>query len=159
MTWWLRPIQATASGAAITLGSTVVSCALALQVEKSANRFFFWLVPYRYANVEKAYGLTRQQLESVRHYRTTTTGDERLHAQSKLSTDGFTAAGTRSGDATTALFSTATTFSTDTGYREETRPASPRESLDKRPAKRSVVVLPSPEAVLGQEVLSAALTG
>jgi hypothetical protein len=67
--WWLRPLQATAKGAAITLGSTVVSCGLAIQVEKSANRLFFYAAPHWYADVEYAYGISEEQLRSVRHLR------------------------------------------------------------------------------------------
>jgi hypothetical protein len=67
--WWLRPLQATAKGAAITLGSTVVSCGLAIQVEKSANRLLFYAAPHWYADVEYAYGISEEQLRSVRHLR------------------------------------------------------------------------------------------
>jgi hypothetical protein len=67
--WWLRPLQATAKGAGITLGSTVISCGLAIQVEKTANRIFFYAAPHWYANVESAYGITDEQLASVRHLR------------------------------------------------------------------------------------------
>lgn len=65
--WWLRPLQATARGAGITLGSTVISCGLAIQVEKNANRLFFYAAPHWYANVDYAYGITDEQLASVRH--------------------------------------------------------------------------------------------
>jgi hypothetical protein len=67
--WWLRPLQATAKGAGITLGSTVISCGLAIQVEKTANRIFFYAAPQWYANVEYAYGITDEELASVRHLR------------------------------------------------------------------------------------------
>lgn len=67
----LQAFRQTAKYSALTLGSTVVSCALALQVEKSANRLFFYLVPHKYAEVDEAYGLTREQLDSVRHLRRT----------------------------------------------------------------------------------------
>jgi hypothetical protein len=69
MTWWARPLLKTVQGATITLGSTIISCALALQVEKSANRVFFYAAPHKYATVDRAYGLTQEQLESVRHLR------------------------------------------------------------------------------------------
>jgi hypothetical protein len=67
--WWLRPLRATAKGAGITLGSTVISCGLAIQVEKTANRLFFYAAPHWYANVDYAYGITDEQLASVRHLR------------------------------------------------------------------------------------------
>jgi len=66
----LHALKQTAKGATITLGSTVASCALAIQVEKSANRLFFWWAPHRYAGVERASGLTQSQLDSVRHLAT-----------------------------------------------------------------------------------------
>lgn len=55
-----------ARGAAITLGSTLISCFLAIQVEATAHRFLFWLKPQLYVNVDQAHGLTPQQLYSVR---------------------------------------------------------------------------------------------
>jgi hypothetical protein len=64
---WRHPFQATLQGAAITLGSTVISCGLAIQVEASAHRLLFWCAPEKYANVEYAYGLEQSQLDSVRH--------------------------------------------------------------------------------------------
>lgn len=73
MTWWLRPLQATVKGAAVTLSSTVISCALALQVEKSTHRLFFWMAPHWYAKVDRAYGLTEDQLHSVRQLTVSTT--------------------------------------------------------------------------------------
>jgi hypothetical protein len=67
---WRRSLQATIHGAAITLGSTVISCGLAIQVEASAHRLLFWCAPEKYANVEYAYGLEHSQLDSVRHLAT-----------------------------------------------------------------------------------------
>jgi hypothetical protein len=64
---WRHPFQATLQGAAITLGSTVISCGLAIQVEASAHRLLFWCAPEKYANVEYAYGLEQSQLDSVKH--------------------------------------------------------------------------------------------
>ena len=63
---WTRPAVSFAQGAAITLGSTAISCALALQVEKSAHRFFFWAAPHWYAKVDQAYGLTQEDLQYAR---------------------------------------------------------------------------------------------
>lgn len=62
----MRPAIHFAQGAAITLGSTAVSCALALQVEKSAHRLFFWAAPHWYAKVDQAYGLTEEDLQDAR---------------------------------------------------------------------------------------------
>ncbi|GKY90374.1 hypothetical protein MPSEU_000011400 [Mayamaea pseudoterrestris] len=67
--WWARPLLKTAQGATITFGSTIISCALALQVEQSANRLFFYWMPHKYASVDRAYGLTQEQLDSVRYLR------------------------------------------------------------------------------------------
>jgi hypothetical protein len=81
--WWARPLLMTAKGATVTLGSTVLSCALALQVEQSANQFFFYLMPHKYATVDKAYGLTQEQLLSVRRRQlaaTETTNDITLQS-------------------------------------------------------------------------------
>ena len=63
---WTRPAVFFAQGAAITLGSTAISCALALQVEKSAHRLFFWVAPHWYAKVDQAYGLTPEDLQYAR---------------------------------------------------------------------------------------------
>uniref|UniRef100_A0A7R9WSR5 Uncharacterized protein n=1 Tax=Craspedostauros australis TaxID=1486917 RepID=A0A7R9WSR5_9STRA len=56
----------TAKGATITLGSTVASCMLAMQIEATAHRVIYHYMPHKYANVDQAFGLTRQQLEAVR---------------------------------------------------------------------------------------------
>ena len=65
---WIKPVVATITGAGITLGSTVVSCSMALQVEKSAHRLFYWYAPQWYANVDRAYGLTDEQLLAARRF-------------------------------------------------------------------------------------------
>ena len=59
----------TAKGAAITLTSTVVSCALACYIEIGAHRLVYHYFPHKYANVEHANGLTQEQLDAVRIYR------------------------------------------------------------------------------------------
>ena len=76
MTWWARPLLRTAQGATITFGSTIISCGLALQVESSANQLFFYLMPHKYATVDYAYGLTQDQLDSVRYLRYQTAAQE-----------------------------------------------------------------------------------
>ena len=63
---WTRPALSFAQGAAITLGSTAVSCALALQVEQSTHRLFFWMAPHWYARVDQAHGLTEDDLQYAR---------------------------------------------------------------------------------------------
>jgi len=163
MSWWLRPLQATASGAAITLGSTVVSCAFALQVEKSANRLFFWMVPHKYANVERAYGLTQEQLDSVRHLRTTTdkstaeTKSETTLTEPVFLSDVATSNKMEEeNDVNKTLFSTSTTFGNTVGgtsidlirWKEPTRSSSSSSS-----SSTKVVVLNR------RELTSAALTG
>lgn len=60
---WARPVLSFAQGAAITLGSTAISCTLALTVEQSAHRLFFWVAPHWYAHVDQAYGLTEDDLQ------------------------------------------------------------------------------------------------
>jgi hypothetical protein len=52
-----------AQGASITLASTAISCSLALTVEQSAHRLFFWVAPHWYARVDQAYGLTNEDLQ------------------------------------------------------------------------------------------------
>ena len=79
---WRHPFQATLQGAAITLGSTVISCGLAIQVEASAHRLLFWCAPQKYANVEYAYGLEQSQLDSVRHL-----GTKRSEAVPQIDTE------------------------------------------------------------------------
>lgn len=56
----------TASGATITLGSTVISCALALQIEAASHRTLFRFFPHWYANVEHANGIPDEMLATVR---------------------------------------------------------------------------------------------
>lgn len=61
-----RLVRQFASGAAVTLGSTVISCALAIEIERRTHQLFFWYAPNWYARVETAHGLTQEQLDSVR---------------------------------------------------------------------------------------------
>lgn len=63
-----RPFTTFCAGAAVTLGSTFVSCGLALEIEKNAHRLFYWYAPQWYADVDKAYGLSAEQLADVRHF-------------------------------------------------------------------------------------------
>jgi hypothetical protein len=56
-------------GAGITLASTTASCYLACQIEVRAHRFVYHYFPEKYADVEHANGLTQQQLDAVREYR------------------------------------------------------------------------------------------
>ena len=58
----------TAKGAAVTLTSTVASCALACYIEIGAHRMVYHYFPHKYANVEHANGLTQEQLDAVRIY-------------------------------------------------------------------------------------------
>ena len=62
-------LQSFARGALATFGSTAIACGLACQVEKSAHQLLFRLAPQKYATVDEAYGLTEEQLWSVRHLR------------------------------------------------------------------------------------------
>jgi hypothetical protein len=66
MPWWSAVTAATLSGATITLGSTVLSCALAIEVEKQAHRALFRIAPHKYATVDYVpYGLTQSQMDDV----------------------------------------------------------------------------------------------
>lgn len=63
---WTRPVVAFSRGAVITLGSTAVSCMLAIQVERSAHRLLFSVAPHLYASVDHAYGLSEEDLQYAR---------------------------------------------------------------------------------------------
>jgi hypothetical protein len=63
-----RAAAFTIRGAAITLGSTLVSCAAACYIERGAHRLVYHYFPHKYANVEWANGLTQEQLDAVRIY-------------------------------------------------------------------------------------------
>ena len=56
----------TATGATITLGSTVFSCYLAVKIEVASHRTLFKFFPHWYANVEYANGIDPDLLASVR---------------------------------------------------------------------------------------------
>jgi hypothetical protein len=55
----------TARGAAVTFGSTVFSCVVACHIEKGANRIIFKYYPHKFANVEAASGITKEELDFV----------------------------------------------------------------------------------------------
>lgn len=139
--WWLRPLQATAKGAGITLGSTVISCGLAIQVEKTANRLFFYAAPHWYANVDYAYGITDEQLASVRNLRGSSAGliVNEWNGSSSLARQE---APSSESDA-----SSATEFSTDTKF------VMPHDRNETTSAPIAVMVIP-----LG-DIMSSALTG
>ena len=59
----MRPLFSSfLKGAGVTLGSTVLSCGLAIQIEKSAHRLLYHCKPEWYATVEQAHGLTPDEL-------------------------------------------------------------------------------------------------
>ena len=58
--------KATATGASITFGSTVVSCYLAIQIEAASHRALFSCFPHWYENVEQANGIHPDLLASAR---------------------------------------------------------------------------------------------
>jgi hypothetical protein len=60
----------TAKGAAVTLTSTVAACGLACYIEIGAHRLVYHYFPHKYANVEHANGLTQDQLDAVRVFKT-----------------------------------------------------------------------------------------
>lgn len=63
---WARPIAAFSRGAVITLGSTAVSCMLAIQVERAGHRLLFSFAPHLYAPVGQAAGLSEEDLQYAR---------------------------------------------------------------------------------------------
>lgn len=75
----------TAIGSSITLGSTVFSCYLALEIEKAAHRAQFKMFPHWYANVEHANGIDPDMLASVR-----AAFKEKEQATQQLTTDDQT---------------------------------------------------------------------
>jgi hypothetical protein len=58
--------KVTATGAGITLGSTVFSCYLAVQIEAAGHKTLFSFFPHWYQNVEYANGIDPDLLASVR---------------------------------------------------------------------------------------------
>ncbi|KAG7368992.1 hypothetical protein IV203_031735 [Nitzschia inconspicua] len=62
----------TARGAAVTFGSTILSCMAACKIEQGANRLIYHYAPHKFANVEWANGLTQEQLDAVRIYQVET---------------------------------------------------------------------------------------
>jgi hypothetical protein len=68
--------KTSAKGAAITLTSTVASCALACYIEIGAHRLVYYYFPHKYANIQHANGITQEQLDAVRIYKTNNTTGE-----------------------------------------------------------------------------------
>ena len=60
----------TIKGSGITLGSTMISCYFAIEIEKMGHKAVYAVFPHKYALVESAPGLTEDQLLAVRVYRT-----------------------------------------------------------------------------------------
>jgi hypothetical protein len=63
---WKTVFRPFVSGAAITLGSTAISCVGALYVERTAHRALYRWFPHLYSNVEQAFGLEDYELAAVR---------------------------------------------------------------------------------------------
>lgn len=63
---WRRPLLSTLSGAAVTLGSTVFSLGLAVQIERVGHQMIYYFAPHKYATVQVAAGISKQQLEYAR---------------------------------------------------------------------------------------------
>jgi len=53
------------SGATLGLTTTVVSCTLAIGIERAANKTLYKLFPHWYKDVNYAYGVTDQRLSDV----------------------------------------------------------------------------------------------
>jgi hypothetical protein len=75
----------TAKGAAITFGSTIVSCIAACYIEVGANQLIYKLDPTKFADIESASGITQDQLDAVRrialHDNKTSTVTSTTHQQ------------------------------------------------------------------------------
>jgi hypothetical protein len=81
LAWTLKnAAKTTAKGAAITLTSTVFSCALACYIEIGGHRLVYRYFPHKYANVMHANGLTQEQLEAVRVHKIP---DQKIPTQSQ----------------------------------------------------------------------------
>ncbi len=65
----------TVRGATVTFGSTIFSCMAACKIEQGANQMIYKYFPHKFANVEYANGLTKEQLDAVRMYRDATDSD------------------------------------------------------------------------------------
>jgi hypothetical protein len=148
--WWLRPLQATAKGAGITLGSTVISCGLAIQVEKTANRLFFFAAPHWYANVDYAYGITDEQLASVRHLRGGSTGSASMACVWNNGSSSLTTQQPVPSECSSVAYNASSSSSTD--FSSNTKFSVPRDRNDTS-APITVVVIP-----IG-DIMSNALTG
>jgi len=152
---WIRPFQATLSGAAITLGSTIVSCGLAIQVEASAHRLLFWCAPEKYANVEYAYGLEQSQLDSVRHLARPIKEKNTVlleKPQQTLSRD----------ESPINIFSEETIFGGEKRSEQSGSPSNKATTYWFQQAtkeKISGIQVPSAEALLEQDIVACSMTG
>ena len=61
-----KAVSFTARGATVTFGSTVFSCVAACSIEKGANRMILKYYPHKFANVESASGITKEELDFVK---------------------------------------------------------------------------------------------
>jgi hypothetical protein len=85
LAWALKnAAKTTAKGAAITLSSTVFSCALACYIEIGGHRLVYRYFPHQYANVTHANGLTQEQLDAVRVHKIP---DQKIPTQSQEQED------------------------------------------------------------------------
>jgi hypothetical protein len=66
MTPWSQFLKQTVKGSAVTLGSTGLACVLACYIEVGAHRLVYLCFPHKYAHIEHANGLTREQLDAVK---------------------------------------------------------------------------------------------
>lgn len=62
-----RFAQLAARKTAFIATTGAVSLYMATEVEKSTHQLFFWAAPHWYADVDEAYGISQEQLASVRH--------------------------------------------------------------------------------------------
>ena len=60
---WSQLARSAVSGTAITVGSVVIPCVMAVQIEKVANRALFTYYPEKFHNVPHALGIEDWELE------------------------------------------------------------------------------------------------
>jgi hypothetical protein len=63
-----KTLSFTLRGMTVTLGSTIISCYVACKIEQGANQLIYKYMPYKFAEVEYANGLTQEQLDAVKLY-------------------------------------------------------------------------------------------
>jgi hypothetical protein len=60
---WSQLARSALSGTAITVGSVVIPCVMAVQIEKAANRLLFTYYPEKFSSVPHALGIEDWELQ------------------------------------------------------------------------------------------------